>query len=167
MLRFGKPIFAALAALSLTGCGLLSFNNPALDEPAPVVVDQDGNPVEVDDEKAAGDFLDNIGNFAREDLKAAMVLAGDADFDGVVEKVGGDPLSNQCWFFLHAKLEAQGDKPAITVAGIASALQLKRNIRREGGLSDEFKAACGGLIMDTRSVIRKRGLGILSGCILG
>jgi hypothetical protein len=146
-------ILMTFGAVALSGCGLISFENAAVTDEKPVVVDEAGNVV--DAEAAADEFMNKFGAFALNDVKAAMVLAGDPDFDGVVN-AGGDPLANQCWFYWKGKLETAGEKPAITIAGVASALQVKRNLRRQGGISDEVKQACGGLILDSAGVVGKR-----------
>lgn len=160
------PLIAALTlAASLTGCGLVNFDNAAVVDERPQIVDENG--VAVDFDEAGDKFLNGIGGFALADLRQAQVLAGDNDFDGVAELAPSDSLAAQCYDYLGDKLELRGDKPALTVSGIVSAFQVARNFRREGGLSDEFKGACGGLIMDVRGQFLKRGVGLLTGGVLG
>ncbi len=160
-----KVILPLVLAAGLSGCGLVNFDNAAVPDDRPQIVDENG--VAVDFDEAGDKFLNGIGGFALADLRQAQVLAGDNDFDGVSEVAPSDSLAAQCYNYLGDKIEAQGDKPALTVSGIVSAFQVARNFRREGGLSDEFKGACGGLIMDVRGQFLKRGAGILSGGILG
>jgi hypothetical protein len=167
MRKFGVWGYGPLALLTvaLSGCGLVNFDNAAVPDDRPEIVDENG--VAVDLDKAGDDFLNGIGGFALADLRQAQLLAGDADLDGVAEGAPSDSLAAQCYDYLGDKIELQGDKPALTVSGIVSAFQVARNFRREGGLSDEFKGACGGLIMDVRGQFLKRGVGLLSGGIIG
>lgn len=160
-----RSMILAAALLALAGCGLVNFDNAAVPDDRPQIVDENG--VAVDMDKAGDDFLNGIGGFALADLRQASVLAGDADSDGVAELAPNDSLAAQCYNYLGDKLEARGDQPALTISGIVSTFQVARNFRREGGLSDEFKGACGGLIMDVRGQFLKRGVGLLSGGILG
>lgn len=158
-----KRLFSLAGALVLAAMlsGCLNFDNPAVTEDVkPQIVDENGVVVDVD--KAGDDFLNKIGSFTLGDLNQAMILAGDKDLDGVTEAAPSDQLADQCYFYLAGKVAAAGDQAnQITVAGVVSAFQVARNFRREGGLSDEFKAACGGLIMDVRGQFLKRGIGAL------
>ena len=154
------------SAMLVSGCCLVSFDNAAVvEKPQTVVVDENGQAVDIDE--AGSKFLNGIGGFALADVRQAQVLAGDNDFDGVAEVAPSDSLAAQCYDYLGDKLEASGDKPVLTISGIVSTFQVARNFRREGGLSDEFKGACGGLIMDVQGQVLKRGIGLFSGGILG
>jgi hypothetical protein len=115
------------------------------------VVNEDGSQTVIADTAEAG-LLDKIGQFTRNDVQAAMRLAGDSDLDGIVDPgVDGDPVALQCYVYLDGKL---GTAPqGITVAGVISGFQAARNIKRRvsSGVSDEFHLGCGPLINDVRS----------------
>lgn len=146
-----KGIWGCVMAIALTGC--VAFSNPAAKDADEEVNDK------------GQQFLEQIGQFTLADLNQAMVLAGDKDMNGQVDAAGsGDQLADQCWFYLAGKVAAQGDaSQKVTVSGVVSGFQVARNFKRQGGLSDEFKAACGGLIMDVRLNILKAGAGFLPG----
>ncbi len=89
-----------------------------------------------------GGLLSNIGDIAREDIRAAHASA----------VAYNDPLAVQCWAWLETVIP---DAPITEVKGVATAYQKARNIRRAIQLrdTDAFKLNCGPMLMDSRSVI--------------
>jgi hypothetical protein len=126
-------------SLLLTGCAAPQVGDPAVDA----------------GDQAVGSFLDDLGRFTANDLEVAMKLTGDRDLDGQVDPdvVNGDPVALQCYAYLHGKVTTDGGGETITVAGVVSAFQSARNVKRRigTGVSDEFHLACGPLINDVRA----------------
>lgn len=153
-----------LAGLTLGLALIVSGCAADLPKAGDVAVAADAAPVDKGDQ-----FLSEIGEFTLNDLNVAMDLTGDFDRDGKIDAgvVNGDMLADQCWFFLAEKVKATSADTGgklITVAGVISGFQSARNVKRRltsggaGGLSDEFYAACGGLISDVRGDILKLGV---------
>lgn len=142
--------FSALVlagALALGGC---STNDvPAVGDPA------------VQADAKVDSFLSDLGRFTVTDLEVAMKLTGDLNLDGAVDDgTAGDPIALQCYSYLRGKVANAGGGNSIQVAGVVSAFQSARNVRRrvDLGASDEFVLNCGPLITD----VRMNALGVIS-----
>lgn len=146
MLKIFSVLMLA-GALALGGCSVTS---------APDV----GDPAVQADAQVDG-FLSELGQLTKNDLEVAMQLTGDLDLDGAVDegKVG-DPIALQCYSYLRGKVVEAGGDDSIRVAGVVSAFQSARNVRRrvDLGVSDEFVLNCGPLITD----VRMNALGVVS-----
>jgi hypothetical protein len=140
-----KTVLALFLALSvLAGCATGTET----------IVNADGTQTVV----AEDQFLDRLSQFTKNDVQAAMKLAGDSDLDGAVDEgVEGDPIALQCYAYLNTKLGTE--REGITVAGVISGFQAARNIKRRvtGGFSDDFTLGCGALLTDVRGSILKLG----------
>lgn len=133
-------VISVLGALALAGCSIIGSG------------DADGPGAD-------------LRAFALNDLHTASQLAGDFDFDGLVDPdvANGDALAAQCYAYLAGKA-ADPRENVIEVEGVVSAFQSARNVNRRvgDGLSDEFKIACGPLVMDARgNILRLTGGALL------
>jgi len=105
-------------------------------------------------ERAVGDVDEPRFAFVLADIDAAQALAVAAN----------DPAAVQCYTTLSGKVERLGGRLELPVVGVVSAYQRARNVRRlvTGGVSDELRAACAWMLMDSRSFLRRLGtLGVL------
>lgn len=146
MMKFFSML-ALAGVLALGGC---AFND----------LPEVGDPAVQADAKVAG-FLDDLGKLTQNDLEVAMQLTGDLDLDGAVDagKVG-DPIALACYSYLRGRVAEAGGDDSIRVAGVVSAFQSARNVRRrvDQGVSDDFVLNCGPLITD----VRMNALGLIS-----
>lgn len=100
------------------------------------------------------DQVQPVLDFALNDIRAAQDLAVAA----------GDEAAIQCYGVLEARVAKLGPRLEPPVIGAVSAYQKARNVRRfiAAGISEELRAACAWMIMDSRSFLRGLAtLGIL------
>jgi hypothetical protein len=133
-----KYALIAIAALALTACA--APQSGTWDQSAA----QPSDPL--------GKFLADIHARTLVDAQAAKA---DADSHN-------DVIAISCWTYIATKMESSGATPSTQIAGILSAFQKARDIRRGigSGVSDEFKLACSPLVLEEINQVGKLALSL-------
>jgi hypothetical protein len=131
-----KYALIAIAALALSACA--------------------GIPTVTGDQSAAGPS-DPLGKFLADIHARTLVDAQAAKMDADAHN---DVIAGTCWTYIATKMESAGAAPSTQIAGILSAFQKARDIRRGigGGVSDEFKLACSPLVLEEINQVGKLAL---------